>query len=276
MSNLHIKNAKVNKNDEFYTQYKDIEDELLYYSDIFKDKIVYCNCDSIYSNFYLYFKNNYTKLGLRGLLQSSNDFRDIDNINLLKKCDIVVTNPPFSIIKDFINLLSSYNKDFLIITSMQSIGSTFIYNRIINNTIRLGINCNKSLSFIIPDYYTKYSKIIDNVKYANVSISWITTLPHNIEKPFIILTKEYNNIDYPKYDNYNAIEVNKTNNIPKDYYGVMGVPISFLNKYNNKQFQLVNANDYIIGKPKGELTGKCLLDNKNIYKRVFIKPVNSF
>ena len=248
-ANLHF--AKKNKNDEFYTQLSDIENELKYYKHHFKGKTVFLNCDNENSNFVKYFVEHYDELKLKGLKYSwydketgTGDFRSKEVIDIMKECDIVVTNPPFSLFRDFIKVMDDNNMKFLVIGNKNAITYKETFKLIKDNKLWLGVNSNKTMVYMIPDYYElkgiAYEK--DGVKYAKVpSVSWFTNLTHNKINDFLILNNKYkgNEDKYPKYDNYDAINVDKVTDIPMDYEGAMGVPITFLTKFNPEQFDIV-------------------------------------
>lgn len=282
-NNLHT--AKATKNDEFYTQLEDIENELKYYKDYFKGKVVYCNCDGFLnkekSNFFIYFSLNYEFLGLKGLictrynpngkgkkyeyygdlngnnypdeeeiftsdLEGDGDFRSEECIELLKKCDIVCTNPPFSLFRQYVAQLFEYKKDFLIIGNVNAISYKEVFPLIKENKMWLGVSSfNKGMYFGVPDDYTyadtyKFDRERNGKKVMRVSsICWFTNLDHKKRHEELVLYKKYNKEEYPKYDNYDAIEVSKVTDIPMDYEGIMGVPITFLNKYCPEQFEIV-------------------------------------
>lgn len=263
MKNSNLHKAKTEKNDEFYTQLSDIEKELKHYKEHFKGKVIFCNCDDPeWSNFWKYFELNFDFLGLKKLvsthfekdkgsykleiigdingdgkvtnkdiirtpLKQNGDFRSDESIEILKECDIVVTNPPFSLFRDFISLLAEYDKKFIVVGSMNAITYKECFKLIKENRMWLGMNYIKE--FVKPDGTTQ--------KFGN--INWFTNLEHEKRNEELILYRNYNETDYPKYDNYNAINVDKTKDIPCDYFGAIGVPISFLDKYNPKQFEIV-------------------------------------
>ena len=282
-NNLHT--AKATKNDEFYTQLEDIENELKYYKDYFKGKVVYCNCDGFLnkekSNFFMYFSLNYEFLGLKGLictkynpngkgrkyeyygdlngnnypdkeeiftsdLEGDGDFRSEECIEILKKCDIVCTNPPFSLFRQYVAQLFEYKKDFLIIGNVNAISYKEVFPLIKENKMWLGVSSfNKGMYFGVPDDYTyadtyKFDRERNGKKVMRVSsICWFTNLDHKKRHEELLLYKKYNEEEYPKYDNYDAIEVGKTKDIPMDYNGIIGVPITFLDKYCPTQFEIV-------------------------------------
>lgn len=296
---LHL--AKKNKKDEFYTMYEDIEKEMIYYKIFLKNKIVYCNCDDYRtSNFYKYFKDNFKELKLKSLyascyiegengvavvyngreekeviLKGDGDFKSKECIKALKRSDIIITNPPFSLFRDFIDTLIEYDKDFIILGNMNAITYKNIFPSIKNNKIFLGIDFNKSMYFKVPsDYNTGKEKYINGMKVAKVPcIAWYTTF--NIkENDFIDLTEKYTPEKYSKYDNYDAISVDKVKDIPKDYYGEIGVPITFLGKYNSKQFKIIGHEHDINGNGgEGIKEGEFRLKGKGKYKRIIIQRV---
>ena len=264
-SNLHA--AKVAKNDEFYTRFEDINFEINLvehgYRPFFKDKVVYCNCDDPEeSNFWKFFKARFSGLKLKKIisthydqegkssykleydgervvkseLDGNGDFRSPECVELLKESDIVVTNPPFSLFREFVALLMKYEKKFVIIGSMNAITYKEIFPLIKDNKIWLGYTQPKI--FIQPDGSEK--------KFGN--ILWYTNLEIPKRHEPMLLGGSYERGSkkgmFPKYDNYDAINVDRVCDIPEDYDGVMGVPITFLDKYCPEQFEIVNANDY--------------------------------
>lgn len=264
--NKNLSKAKKNKNDEFYTQLIDIKKELENYKTQFKHKIVYCNCDNDSSNFWNYFYINFTRLGLKKLVAThyseqlpayklvydgidiirttlieNGDFRSPESIELLEESDIVCTNPPFSLFREYVEQLMGYGKQFIIMGNNNAITYKEIFPLIKHNKMWLGYQANKTMNFAFPDSYEKWNYIgKDGVKYGNIpAISWFTNMEVSKRHENIILYKEYNEIDYPKYDNYDAINVDKVKDIPCDYYGVIGVPITFLTKYNSEQFEII-------------------------------------
>lgn len=273
-NNLH--KAKDAKNDEFYTQLTDVSKEMVHYKNHFKDKIVLCNCDDpTWSAFWKYFHLNFEELGLKKListhydqenstykteyeggndndievgiktyLEGNGDFRNQECIELLKKSDIVVTNPPFSLFREYVAQLVKYKKSFLIIGNQNAITYKEIFPLIRNDEMWIGVN-NGDMAFKVPSYYeeraTRYWQDTTGQKWRSMgNICWFTNLDVAYRHEKLILWKTYNENEYPKYDNYDAINVDKVANIPIDYNGVMGVPITFLNKYNPEQFEIVS------------------------------------
>jgi hypothetical protein len=257
--NFSLNKAKSEKNDEFYTQYCDIEKELIHYKDKFVNKVVYCNCDDYTkSNFTKYFKDNFSELKLKKLvctglnsryyeydgenelikdLVSNGDFRSEECIKFLKECDVVVTNPPFSLFRKYVDQLMECGKKFLIIGNKNAITYKEIFSYIKNNELWLGITN--------PDEYRlPNGNITQSVKGL---CRWFTNLDNKKRNEELDLYRKYTKTDYPKYDNYDAIEVSKVSEIPMDYDGVMGVPITFLDKYCPSQFEILDgANRYLI------------------------------
>jgi len=179
-------------------------------------------------------------------LKGNGDFRSPECIEFLKEADIVVTNPPFSLFREFIDLMMEYNKKFLIIGNSKAITCKEMFKYIKENRMRLGYFFNRTIWFEIPDTYEirkgKKFRINDNGKKEikiTGGITWYTNLPIKKRNKKLIFVRKYNEKDYPKYDNYDAINVDKVADIPMDYYGVMGVPITFLDKYNPEQFEIV-------------------------------------
>lgn len=314
-NNLHT--AKATKNDEFYTQLEDIENELKYYKDYFKGKVVYCNCDGFLnkekSNFFMYFSLNYEFLGLKGLictkynpngkgkkyeyygdlngnnypdeeevfkseLEGDGDFRSEECIELLKMCDIVCTNPPFSLFRQYVAQLFEYHKDFLIIGNVNAISYKEVFPLIKENKMWLGVSITSGdRKFVVPDNYPLNAAgcgIDENgKKYIRVKgVRWFTNLDHKKRHEELLLYKKYNEEEYPKYDNYDAIEVGKTKDIPMDYNGIMGVPITFLDKYCPTQFEIVGqmmttkVTEFNFGYP--------YIDGKKKFARVLIKRIS--
>lgn len=267
MSNTNMNKAKAEKNDEFYTRLTDIEDELKNYKDMFRGKTVLCNCDDPkWSNFWIHLHKKFTTYGLKEListhyepngssycltynhngytcaddwdtetgferpLKGNGDFRSEECIELLKKADIVITNPPFSLFREYVAQLKEYKKDFIIIGNFNAVVCKKIFPLIRNDEIRIGYNFVKE--FVQPDGTAK--------KFGN--ICWYTTLSVRTHKePFPFIRRYADNpTKYPKYDNYDAVNVDKVCDIPEDYDGVMGVPITFLTRFNPNEFDIVS------------------------------------
>lgn len=303
------KNASLNrafkeKKDEFYTQYEDVEKEVVHYFDQFIGKQVLCNCDDPFeSAFFRYFLVNFARLGLASLtsicfassplagqgyrlegdgrayiaivkdvpadgiilpdgsldldalfempdnsiswLEGNGDFRSLESISYLENADIVVTNPPFSLFREYIAQLIEYNKQFLILGNMNAVTYREVFPFFRDNKIWYGQSIRSGdRKFHVPDSYPLSASNcgIDDSgrRFIRVKgVRWFTNLDNSRRHEDLILTKTFHPAFYPKYDNYSAIEVNRTQNIPFDYFGLMGVPITFLDRYNPRQFEIV-------------------------------------
>jgi hypothetical protein len=283
ISNKNLRNANRAKNDEFYTQLSDIERELSHYKEHFHDKIIFCNCDDPEeSNFFRYFALNFDRLGLKKLiathydaekptykleidrsidvnqdnklnlwdvvrtpLQQNGDFRSPECIQLLKQSDIVCTNPPFSLFREYMAQLMDYDKKFVIVGNQNAITYKEIFRLIKENKIWLGYGFNGGAAHFINKHYEDYATAGDH-KEGMIRVSWVTWFTNlEIQKRHedLILYKTYywNESAYPKYDNYDAINIDKTKDIPIDYAGAMGVPITFLDKYSPEQFEIIDG-----------------------------------
>lgn len=257
--NANLHKAKDAKNDEFYTQLTDVAKELMHYKAHFKDKIVLCNCDDpTWSAFWKYFHLNFAELGLKKListhydreeatykmeytggddndievgvktpLEGNGDFRNKECLDLLDECDIVVTNPPFSLFREYVAMLMEHEKKFLIIGNKNAITYKEFFPLLKDNKVWIGGTNVKE--FLQPDGSIK--------KFGN--IGWFTNLDVAKRHEKLILWKKYTPEEYPKYDNYDAINVDKVSEIPCNYDGVMGVPITFLDSYNPEQFEII-------------------------------------
>ena len=213
-------------------------------------------------------------------LKGDGDFRSKESIDLLKQADIVVTNPPFSLFREYVEQLVKYDKKFLIIGNINAITYKEIFKLIKENKLWLGYGFKGGAGHFINQHYEDYATATDR-KEGMIRVSgvhWFTNLEINKRHEDLILYKTYNEEEYPKYDNYNAIEVSKTKDIPMDYTGVMGVPITFLDKYSPEQFEILGLsasagyNEEIVGIPfLGNKDARCLINGKNTYARVFIK-----
>ncbi|HVV67412.1 MAG TPA: adenine-specific methyltransferase EcoRI family protein [Candidatus Saccharimonadales bacterium] len=327
MANIHLTSAKRAKNDEFYTQYSDIQKEieayLEYDPDTFRDKIVYSNCDDPFeSNFFRYFALNFNRLGLKQLITTSykpspiantqlglfgdgktikepkgrpkvtankfiinevhdmnddgafnltdiaeqlkanknnewtplkgdGDFRSPECIELLKQSDVVVTNPPFSLFREYVKQLFDYDKKFVIIGNKNCVTYKEIFPLIRDNKMWSGRTGWAGGLWFETMNDDDVDKIVNGVKMKNVSSVWFTNLDHGKRHEKISLMSLSDNLKYSRhkeikgksaydrYDNYDAIEVPFTDSIPNDYSGIMGVPISFLDKYSPEQFEIL-------------------------------------
>ena len=221
-------------------------------------------------------------------LKGDGDFRSKECIELLKQADIVVTNPPFSLFREYVEQLIKYDKKFLIIGTWNAITYKEIFRLIKEDKIWLGINSNRNFSgFIVPKHYSLYGSEARVDENGNRIVSsnntcWFTNLDLTKRHENLILTKTYNKKEFPKYDNYKAINVDKTLDIPKNYSGVMGVPITFIDKYNPAQFEIVGS-DFEVKEgllPKlvnPQWKGKIdrgYINGKRLYSRLLIKNKN--
>lgn len=315
--NLQLHHARQAREDEFYTQLSDIEKEVKHYKEHFKDKVVFCNCDDPEeSNFWVYFRDNFDFLGLKKLvsthyeagktsykmelmgaryedgelkfdsfvktpLRGDGDFRSDECVAILKEADIVVTNPPFSLFREYIAQLTAYEKLFLIIGNQNAITYKDVFSLLKENRVWLGYKSG-DMAFRVPvnskPHATRYWEDGQGQKWRSLgNICWFTNLEHNKRHQNLLLYKRYTPQEYPEYDNYGAIEVGKVVDIPKDYDGVMGVPITFIDKYNPEQFEVLGATE---SEGKGFSNGlwveesgvaQALVAGKRVYKRIFIR-----
>lgn len=205
------------------------------------------------------------------LLKGDGDFRSEECVNLLKEADIVVTNPPFSLFREYVAQLVEHNKQFVIMGNTNALSYQEVFRLFQRDKIRTGYtNFNVGMYFFVPDDTEKYHKISNGRKMVRVSTScWFTNLPVKRHNEKLVLYKEYNCKDYPFYDNYKAINVDKYIEIPNNYFDEMGVPVTFLDKYNPKQFDILGImattkiNDINFGYP--------YLNGKRLYARVIIQ-----
>lgn len=308
-SNNSLHAARAAKNDEFYTQISDIEKEVRHYKDHLKGKVILCNCDDPeWSNFWLHFTLKFEDYGLakvvathyaqgepsykleftgkdqpvvRTPLRGDGDFRSDECVEILKSADIVVTNPPFSLFREYISQLIEHRKNFLIMGNNNAVTYKEVFKLIRDNVIWQGHGVNKTMEFRLADDYTRWSRIDEQGrKYGKVpAISWFTNLTHQKRNEELLMFRIYagNESLYPKYDNYDAIEVSRVTEIPSDYEGAMGVPITFLDKYNPEQFEILHSNNYrrnddVPLKEHGLIKDKDgTINGKAVYVRILIK-----
>lgn len=313
--NKNLRKANKAKNDEFYTQLSDIEKELWHYRGHFKGKTIFCNCDDPEeSNFFRYFALNFEHLWLQKLvathfetskpsykleitkgldlnndwkidfkdimkipLKQNWDFRSPECVEILKESDIVITNPPFSLFREYVAQLFEYEKKFVLMWNNNAITYKEVFKLVKDNKIWLWYNANKTMEFMLSDDYEKWDRIdMNGKKYWKVpAISWFTNLEIQKRHEDLILYKKYNEQEYPKYDNYYAINVDKVKDIPADYPWFIWVPLTFLWNYNPDQFEIIDwLNRYsILDWPTEETKWKYLsqVNWKPIYIRVIIK-----
>ena len=288
--NENLTQARRNKKDDFYTQLRDIENELRHYGDHFKGKVVYCNCDDpTVSNFFKYFSLKFADLGLKKLvttcyrnscrdlfsqydderaimleydgfrdgeripdvedigitpLNGDGDFRSQECIESMKHADVVVTNPPFSLFREYVAQLMEHGKKFIIIGPWNAVTYKEIFPLISDNKMWLGYGFAAGNAYFAVESGSEYAAgVYDErtglVKFRNVT--WFTNLDHKKRHEDLMLYRHYAPEDYPKYSNYDAIEVGKTKDIPSDWPGEMGVPITFLDKHNPDQFEILGS-----------------------------------
>lgn len=324
MANNNLQAARNAKYDEFYTRLEDIERELAHYTEHFRGKSVFLNCDDPYeSNFFKYFAMSFNHLGLKKLvavsysgspivgeqlalfeiaglsgerdkkdpykvvitevpdlnndgaidmldidhlvktdantiapLQGSGDFRSSESVELLKEADIVVTNPPFSLFRDFVAQLFEHDKKFLILGNINTGTSKELWPLIETNKMWLGVTRTGTgqmwfrVTADAPDKTGQ--KVEEGVRYQTIGNSaWFTNLDHKRRHNKLSLFRRYRDdvSQYPTYDDYPAINVDNVVDIPLDYPGVMGVPITFLGKHNPQQFELVGIDRYVKDNP---------------------------
>lgn len=212
-------------------------------------------------------------------LKGDGDFRSKECIELLKQADIVVTNPPFSLFREYVSQLIEYDKKFIIVGHQNAITYKEIFPLIKDNKLWLGYGFKGGAGHFINEHYEDYATATDR-KEGMIRVSgvhWFTNLEINKRHEDLILYKNYTPEEYPKYDNYDAIEVSKTKDIPMDYDGVMGVPITFMDKYNPDQFEILGATE---SEGKGFSNGlwdetskvaQPLVNHNRVYKRIFIR-----
>jgi hypothetical protein len=308
LSRSDLRTAQGAKQDEFYTQLEDIENEVKKYKSQIQGKTIFCNCDDPYeSNFFKYFASNFNHLKLKKLIATSftkspiagqqlslldleglkpegkqpfkivinevpdfnkdgvisiedveqllkhdknivtpllgdGDFRSKESLELLRESDIVITNPPFSLYRDFIEQLTSNDKKFLIIGNTNSFTYKEIFKLFKEDKIRTGYtNFNKGMFFVVPDHWEKFHHIDSSGrKIARVSTScWITNLEVDKHKEKLSFYKKYSPAEFQKYDNYDAINVDRYLEIPDNYFETIGVPITYLDKHNPEEFEII-------------------------------------
>ena len=283
--NSNLNSAKAAKNDEFYTQLCDVERELFHYREHFRDKTVLLNCDDPkWSAFWRYFHLCFKFLGLKKListhyepdgspsyaliyenpdgvqeldndveigttipLKGNGDFRSPECVEFLKEADIVCTNPPFSLFREYVAQLIEYNKKFIIIGNQNAITYKEIFPLIKENKLWLGYGFKGNVGFFINQHYVDYATSSQH-KEGMIRVSgvmWFTNLEHKKRHEPLILWREYAKTPemFPRYDNYDAINVDKVADIPMDYDGVMGVPITFLDKWCPEQFEILGTTE---------------------------------
>ena len=293
--NTNLHKAKKEANDEFYTQYEDIAKEIEHYKEHLKGKVVYCNCDIPYfSNFHKYFLDNFKELELKKLIvtgyvkngngkcsiydggKSTNydllgdgDFRGDECIDMLQKADVVITNPPFSLFREFIRVVVDNDKDFIVVGSKNAITYNSIFPMLMNNDMFVGVNnVNNFILSKSGSYDTKNTFVKDSVTYAKFgNIGWFTSFNVRSDEN-LLLTKDYVADQYHKYDNYDVINIDKLKDVPKDYYGMMGVPITYMDKHDPTKFEILG-----IANGKRYIGAECfaVVNGEHKYHRITIK-----
>lgn len=291
VGNTNLLSSKTGKQDEFYTQYATIQDELSCYPvDSFRGKTVYCNCDNPHqSNFWRYFCENFSKLSLRKVictyfspdgcayktefdgqrvsrmrLVSNGDFRSEECVAIMRGSDIVVTNPPYSLMGEYIPLLIKHKKRFIVLGNLNHITLKKIKELVLSEQCWLGFNSGHFWFAVPDDYEEKMTdfKIDDNgTKWRRMGNScWFTNIDIQQKRTPLLLTKNYTPNRYAKYDDIDAIEVPSVKDLPNDYFGVMGVSITYMAKHNPTQFKIID-----IVTPK--------VNGKSKYKRLLVQRV---
>lgn len=310
--NANMINAKKAKNDEYYTLYSDVEDEInnKEYIEELKGKIVYCNCDDYrVSNIFKYFYNNFAKLELvklvstcfikggKGLyaeydgnnlitkeLQGEGSFDSQECIDILNNSDLICTNAPFSLFRKYFDLVIGSGKKFIVMGNQNALTCKNVFPYIKDGKVE-AVSM-KGREFRIPTEKSQdYPKAVERNGEFFVKLSctcWFTNIKVDSgRKKQLNLTKHYygNEKDYPKYDNYDAINVDRLSDIPGDYWGVMGVPITFLNDYCPWQFRILDARDFAKN-DKQRNKSTCLvkdadsaINGKPCYARIFIQRI---
>ncbi len=304
-----LEKAKKQKNDEFYTRYEDIENEVMKYRRSFKGKVVYLPCDdpaNKQSEFWSFFINNFDAFGLKKLIAThydedgkaykiwidgdtsgdgyiddsdalqedligNGDFRSPECTAILNECDIVCTNPPFSMFREFVDWIFTAKKQFLIIGNNNAITYKEIFPLIKDNQMWVGYTANKTCTFRVGEGYTFDERITKQINDGNYygkvpAITWFTNLPNTKRNEEMVLTASYyaNPDAYPHYDNYDGINVDRLSQIPKDYEGAMGVPITIIDSYNPEQFEIIKFR-------KGDDGKDLRFNGKEPYFRVLIR-----
>lgn len=297
--NVSLNMAKSAKQDEFYTQLKDIEKELVFYRQHFTDRSVLCNCDDpAISDFWKYFILNFDVLGLRQLVAThierernscalitipgetrmqrfsgDGDFRSAESVAYLKDADIVVTNPPFSLFREFVELLLEQEKKFLIIGNLNAAKYAEIFPHIMAGRIWFGVN-GGDMAFRVPDWYeprpTRFWIDETGQKWRSMGNTyWFTNLDYERRHEPLVLFRNYDPQAYPKLDGYDIINVNRVPDIPVDYSGIMAVPITFLNKHCPEQFKIIGLANH--GSDSEWDLLKPVLNGRELYPRVLIQ-----
>lgn len=283
MSHNHLSKAKRAKNDEYYTRRVDVDEELTHYTSSFSGKVVFCNCDDEGSAFRDYFVENFHTLGLQGLYCSGiagelfeydgnkttvsridGDFRSSDSKAIMRQSDIIATNMPFSLSRMFFSQMLEHGKDFIVIANKNAVSYKEIFPAIKDGVVRLG--------FTTPDFFQTPSGELANL---NGLCKWFTTLVAN--KTYPTFTASVNDREYQRFDYYPALNVDRTSEIPSDYDGLLGVPITALDYLDPETFELVDliaryaVIDHSYDTPSHQLTE---IDGQPRYSRMIIRKLN--
>lgn len=318
-NNTDLATARKNKADEFYTAYEDIAAEMLLYKPEFENKVVYCPCDDAKkSNFFKFFRDNFVNLGLKKLIatcfcrdghgsmtiiengseetvqmESDGDFRSDECKDILSKTDIVITNPPFSLFREFIDLLNKTNILYIILGNINAVTYREVFQHIISHKITLGGSIHSGdREFRVPDDYPLDGiacRIADDgTKFIRVKgVRWFTNIDY--QHPGVkhtVLTAKYSPESYSKFDTYDAINVNTMKEIPVDYDKEMGVPITVIDKLNKDrlcEFKDENGNILLFsiigqlnsGNRQNYDFAKPIISGKCKFKRLLIKRESS-
>lgn len=267
MSRSSLAVGRKNKKDEFYTLYEDVKFELDHYLSQFKDKVIYCPCDTQDSAFVKYFLELEAKGLIKELIYSS--YREGVGVDCLSDaaidgyshCDIVVTNPPFSLFREFISLLSKLNKKFILWGNSNCITYKQVIRLIRNNELSPGYICNKTCEFVVPAEYSNTDKVYcrnENYYCKVPSCSVFTNLKVNDR-----IIELSSNCSYIKYDNFDAINVDRVSDIPDNYYGIIGVPITYFYKHDKSKFKILGVfNNFSYDPNNGLYSGSNVSLNK--------------
>lgn len=284
MSHIHLSNAKKAKQDNYFTLLADVNTELAYYTSSFEGKVVYCNCDDDGSSFKSYFVENYHALKLQGLFctgiagelfeydgsfatvsRIDGDFRSSDSTAIMQQSDLIVTNPPYSLFRQFFSHLLENKKDFIILGNKNAISYKKVFQAIKDNVVRLG--------YTAPDFF--HTPTGELVNLSGLS-RWFTTLP-TPSKTYTTFTVSVNDFEHQRFDLYPALNVDKTSEITTDYHGLMGVPITALDKLDPEKFEIVDliaryaVIDHSYDTPGHQLTE---INGRPKYTRLIIRKLN--
>lgn len=293
----HLSVARSSKRDEFYTLYEDVKFELDHYLDQLKDKIIYCPCDTKESSFVKYFLELEAKGLIKELLYTSLQ-DDVDclseaALDNYKRADVIVTNPPFSLFRQFLELLDKLDKKFIIWGTNNAVCYKQVSSMLVKDRIKLGYIANKTCVFEVPSGYADHQSskafLRDDRYYVKVaSITTFTNLDV-VRLDSLDLTVQYDPTIHQKYVNFDAINCNRVTYIPVDYDGYIGVPITYLAKHDSTKFKIIGVfNNYTetdleYGHISGDLVnldkapwktnGPCLSPNIPTYARLIIKRI---